>query len=123
MAPAISAIAAFLVYAWMTRKIRRRRKILAEPFPAEWEAVLQREVVFFRTLDPVTGELPEDAFAGFLPPEDEALLEGLRRALGDAVTLSLGQLPESPEHEVLVSVAWRNRQNRTDISNSQIDRH
>ncbi len=26
--------------------------------------------VTFRTLDPVTGELPEDAFAGFLPPED-----------------------------------------------------
>ncbi len=26
--------------------------------------------VIFRTLDPVTGELPEDAFAGFLPPED-----------------------------------------------------
>ena len=48
----VSALVAFLVYVWMTRKIRRRRRILAEPFPAQWEAVLQREVVFFRTLGP-----------------------------------------------------------------------
>jgi Mlc titration factor MtfA (ptsG expression regulator) len=41
-----------LVYAALTRKLRRRKRILARPFPAEWEAVLQREVVFFRTLDP-----------------------------------------------------------------------
>ena len=48
----LAALAAYLVHAGMTRKVRRRRKILAQPFPAEWEAVLQREVVFFRTLDP-----------------------------------------------------------------------
>ena len=39
------------VYVWRTGEIRRRRAILGEPFPAEWEAVLQRDVVFFRTLD------------------------------------------------------------------------
>ena len=33
-------------------KIRRRRATLSEPFPAEWEAALQRDVVFFRALDP-----------------------------------------------------------------------
>ena len=48
----LSALLAFLVYAAMTRKIRRRREILAQPFPAEWEAILQRDVVFFRALDP-----------------------------------------------------------------------
>ena len=48
----LSVLIAFLVYAGMTRKVRRRRKILAQPFPTEWEAVLQREVVFFRALDP-----------------------------------------------------------------------
>ena len=48
----LSAVAAFVVYAWMTRKLRRRRRILTQPFPAEWEAVLQREVVFFRALEP-----------------------------------------------------------------------
>jgi hypothetical protein len=40
------------VYWWQTAKIRRRRSILSEPFPAEWEAVLQRDVVFFRVLQP-----------------------------------------------------------------------
>ncbi|MCC6590203.1 MAG: zinc-dependent peptidase [Bryobacterales bacterium] len=34
----------------MTRKLRRRRQILAEPFLAEWETVLQQEVLFFRVL-------------------------------------------------------------------------
>ena len=43
---------AFAMYTWQTRKIRRRRAILGEPFPREWEAVLQREVLFFRVLDP-----------------------------------------------------------------------
>jgi len=43
---------AFLVYSGLTRKLRRRRRILAQPFPPEWEAILQREVVFFRALDP-----------------------------------------------------------------------
>ena len=43
---------AFGVYAWQTGAIRRRRAILREPFPPEWEAVLQRDVVFFRVLDP-----------------------------------------------------------------------
>jgi Mlc titration factor MtfA (ptsG expression regulator) len=48
----LSGLLAYLVYAGMTRKVRRRRRILAQPFPAEWEAILQREVVFFRALDP-----------------------------------------------------------------------
>jgi Mlc titration factor MtfA (ptsG expression regulator) len=40
------------VYLWQTRKIRRRQAILREPFPPEWEAVLQRDVLFFRVLEP-----------------------------------------------------------------------
>ena len=40
------------VYVWQTGRIRRRRAILREPFPPEWEAVLQRDVVFFRVLAP-----------------------------------------------------------------------
>ena len=46
LAPAVG------VYVWQTRMIRRRRAILREPFPPEWEAVLQRDVVFFRVLEP-----------------------------------------------------------------------
>jgi Mlc titration factor MtfA (ptsG expression regulator) len=48
----LSALIPTLVYAGMTRRVRRRRGILARPFPAEWEAILEREVVFFRALDP-----------------------------------------------------------------------
>ncbi len=48
----LSALIACLVYSGMTGKVRRRRRILAQPFPAEWEAILQREVAFFRALDP-----------------------------------------------------------------------
>ena len=48
----LAAVVAYLVYAGMTRKVRRRRRILEQPFPTEWEAVLQREVVFFRALGP-----------------------------------------------------------------------
>jgi hypothetical protein len=40
------------VYVWRTAPIRRRGAILRAPFPAEWEAVLQREVVFYRALEP-----------------------------------------------------------------------
>ncbi len=40
------------VYAAMTRKVHRRRALLASPFPAAWEKVLQRDVVFFRALEP-----------------------------------------------------------------------
>ena len=46
LAPAVG------VYIWQTRMIRRRRAILREPFPPEWEAVLQRDVVFFRIIEP-----------------------------------------------------------------------
>ncbi len=45
-------LVAYLVYAGMTRKIRRRHRILAQPFPVEWEEILQREVIFFRALEP-----------------------------------------------------------------------
>ncbi len=47
----VSAVGTYFVYTAMTRKIRARRRILSRPFPAEWETVLQREVVFFRALD------------------------------------------------------------------------
>ncbi len=39
------------IYAWQMAPIRRRRALLQQPFPAEWEAVLQQEVVFYRALE------------------------------------------------------------------------
>lgn len=40
------------VWHFSTRRRRRRARVLAQPFPAEWEAVLQQHVVFFRALAP-----------------------------------------------------------------------
>ncbi len=36
---------------WQTAPARRRRRILAKPFPPEWEGVLRQEVAFYRALD------------------------------------------------------------------------
>lgn len=47
----VGAVLVWLLYLLATRKKRRRIQILAEPFPGEWEAVLQQDVVFFRVLD------------------------------------------------------------------------
>ena len=48
----LAVAAAFTVYAWKTAKIRRRQALVREPFLPEWETVLQRDVAFFRVLDP-----------------------------------------------------------------------
>jgi Mlc titration factor MtfA (ptsG expression regulator) len=47
----LSVLITYLVHAGMTRPVRRRRAILSQPFPTDWEEVLQREVAFFRALD------------------------------------------------------------------------
>jgi Mlc titration factor MtfA (ptsG expression regulator) len=47
-----AAVLSFGLYDLLTRKLRRRRRILAQPFPPRWEEVLQREVIFFRALEP-----------------------------------------------------------------------
>ncbi|MDH3627335.1 MAG: zinc-dependent peptidase [Acidobacteriota bacterium] len=46
-----AAFVVAIIVVWATRKSRRRKAILAQPFPAEWEAVLQQEVVFYRILN------------------------------------------------------------------------
>jgi Mlc titration factor MtfA (ptsG expression regulator) len=48
----IAALLSFGLYDLLGWKLRRRRKILSRPFPAKWEEVLQREVIFFRALEP-----------------------------------------------------------------------
>ena len=52
MGAAIALAPAAAMYAWWTAPIRRRHAILQRTFPPEWEAVLQRDVVFFQALDP-----------------------------------------------------------------------
>ena len=48
----LALIPAIGMYAWHTGRIRRRHALLREPFPPEWETVLQRDVLFFRALEP-----------------------------------------------------------------------
>jgi Mlc titration factor MtfA (ptsG expression regulator) len=48
----LTAFGAYGVYQLMSRKVHRRRTLLSQPFPGAWEEVLQRDVVFFRTLEP-----------------------------------------------------------------------
>ena len=76
-----SALLVYLVHTGMTRKIRRRRRILAQPFPAEWEAVLQRDVVFFRALDPEEQKRFRRELQVFL---GEKRITGIKLELDDA---------------------------------------
>lgn len=53
--PGLTIILATIAGAWLAwsrslGKVRRRKKILAAPFPVEWEMVLQQDVAFFRAL-------------------------------------------------------------------------
>ncbi len=43
---------AWLAWSFSMRKVRRRREILSHSFPIEWEMVLQKDVAFFRALQP-----------------------------------------------------------------------
>jgi Mlc titration factor MtfA (ptsG expression regulator) len=70
-----SLVAAGAVYAGLTRKLRRRRRILAQPFPVEWEVVLQRDVVFYRVLEPVEQERFRRELQVFL---GEKLITGIK---------------------------------------------
>ena len=45
-----AGILSLVTHRIMFRKVHRRRRLLAVPFPAAWEAVLQADVVFFRAL-------------------------------------------------------------------------
>jgi len=47
---ALAIVAPLLLRRWVTRRQRRRRTLLSQPFPSEHEAVLQRDVAFYRVL-------------------------------------------------------------------------
>ncbi len=47
----LAGLAAWGLYHFSTRRARKRARLRRLPFPPQWEAVLQRDVVFFRTLD------------------------------------------------------------------------
>lgn len=49
---AVSLLACLLVFYKLTAKVRRRKKLLKETFPADWENVLNEYVDFYRNLSP-----------------------------------------------------------------------
>jgi len=53
-----------------TRKWRRRRRVLAEPFPQRWREILERRVAFYRRLDEVGRERFEDDVRLFLAEQN-----------------------------------------------------
>ena len=78
----LAVVAAVAVYAWQTGKIRRRRAVMREPFPPEWETVLQRDVAFFRVLEPTEQQRFRRQLQVFL---GEKQITGIRLQL-DATT-------------------------------------
>jgi Mlc titration factor MtfA (ptsG expression regulator) len=46
-----AVVVAGVIYRVMTRRLRLRRRILATPFPEEWERILDADVAFFGALD------------------------------------------------------------------------
>ncbi len=45
-------VAGLVLYRFLTRQIRRRAFVRQQPFPAEWERILEQEVPFYTRLSP-----------------------------------------------------------------------
>lgn len=64
---ALAGPAAMVVlYAWGTRRYRKRRRLVSTPFPEGWRACLQRRVPFYRRLAPDARQRFEDDVRIFL---------------------------------------------------------
>jgi len=80
---AVAAVAVpLLFFRWLTRKGRRRRALLARPFPADYEAVLQRDVAFYRVLADEEKARFRQQVSIFL---DEKRITGIRCEIDDTV--------------------------------------
>ena len=124
----LSAPLVYLVYTGMTRRIRRRRKILAQPFPAEWEAILQRDVVFFRALDPEEQERFRRELQVFL---GEKRITGIQLELDDATRVLVAAsaiipifgFPEWEWHQISEVLIYPDRFDREFTFDSDTQRH
>ena len=68
------------VYHLLRRRTLRRIKIVAEPFPAVWEEVLQQNVVFYQALDEAGQERFRNLVKVFI---DEVPVTGIRTDVDD----------------------------------------
>jgi Mlc titration factor MtfA (ptsG expression regulator) len=91
------------MFGWL--KERRRRKILAEPFPQEWEILLARDVALWRTVPQALRERLRDDLRLFLaerswePCGGLALSEAMKALIAaQACVLTLGRSVEAFGH-------------------------
>ena len=71
-----------LVYWLVRRRCARRFRVMAQPFPASWEQVLQSHVAFFRALSPDQKERFRQLIKVFL---DEVRITGIDTEVDDTI--------------------------------------
>lgn len=52
----VAALLAAGMYLALTRRVRTRQRLRRGPFPREWETILERDVAFYRALEPAERE-------------------------------------------------------------------
>lgn len=73
---------AVLSYRWLMRKHRRRAVLRRQPFPSDWEAILNREVAFYRVLAESEKARFREAVVIFLA---EKRVTGIRCEIDDTI--------------------------------------
>jgi Mlc titration factor MtfA (ptsG expression regulator) len=84
---AITVAGAWFAWTRSLRKVRRRKALLAAPFPPEWEAVLHRDVAFFRALPDAEKTRFRDELKIFL---GEKTITGIRTTVDTRTRVLVG---------------------------------
>jgi Mlc titration factor MtfA (ptsG expression regulator) len=77
-----------MLFRWL--KSRRRRKILATPFPADWQAWLDDQVDIYRMLEPASQQQLRDFIQVFVAEKNWEGLEGVE--ITDAIRVTVAAL-------------------------------
>ncbi len=83
-----------LIYWLLRRRCVRRMKIMQQPFPAAWEAVLQSHVAFFRALAPPEKERFRQLIKVFL---DEVRITGIETEVDDTIRVLVAASAAIPD--------------------------
>ena len=80
----VAVVISFILYRFLTRKVRRRALLRKKPFPPAWEEILKREVSFFRTLEGLEKDRFREEVRIFL---SEKRITGIKTSVDDTVRL------------------------------------
>lgn len=113
---AAAGLVAWASFHLSTRKPRRRRRLLRQPFPASWEAVLHRHVTFFQVLDREEKVRFRQAVQVFI---GEKRITGIGTAVDDTVrvltaasaVIPIFGFPEWEWHQISEVLIYPNRFN------------